>query len=147
MATLASGAPVELIDRFLASFDAHDWDGLQNCLADSVIVDYRDLRGEPELVLSAVEYAEQRQKSLDHLDMVHRRGDLRVESEGEIGTLHLGCRYEIKRQEQGAMAQFNTWGTYRFTVVDGPHGWRISRIAQTVTRREGDATIHRGTPR
>jgi len=94
-----------LIARFAASFDVKDWDGLEGCLADTLIPDYSDLHGTaPETVRSS-DYVSSRRESLETLKPPHLGGNCVIKY---VDTVNATCRVSIVIWRKAAHEAFTT---------------------------------------
>ena len=135
----------QLVTTFANSFDLKEWNGLQNCLDEDVLVDYSDLRGTPPERLSATEYVHSRQTALAALQTLH----LLSNQEIELGRRKARSRtafviYRRAPSEQG-IRKFDTYGYYEHEFRKTEMGWKICAIRQRVLWNEGDSNIHPGT--
>ena len=131
----------ELICRFQRAFDQHDWEAMRACLDDEVFVDYSSFRGMHPSRLLADEYVELRRKDLSDLVMQHNHNNLALISIS-ADNVSVSCNYQIYRFERDGYRHFHSWGTYDFSLVRRPSGWKICSIAQHLLKNEGDPSIH-----
>ena len=128
-----------VVDAFADAFDAHDWEGLTDLLADPVEIDYTDMRGEKE-TQSRKDYVDKRAESLGGLDMLHVFSNHEVAVEGTTATCSCDGRIERHRGDRF----FHTDVRYRFGLENDSGRWRIRAIRQQVLASEGDPAIHSG---
>ena len=132
-----------LIADFLRAFDAHDWVGMRNTLADELKIDYATPRGgRPVLVpVNPDSFVRQRRNSLSALTTSHDFEilDLTIQEDAARAK----CKFAIKRFKQEDERHFHSWGEYEFSFArEARRGWRICSIAQMTWRSEGDAKLH-----
>jgi SnoaL-like domain len=128
------------VNRFMNSFDLKDWRVMKEMLADELRIDYSDLRGEPESVVSANDYVQARRRALEHLSTHHLIANLDVAIDGEDALVHASCM--IYRTD-GA-TPFNSHAFYTFVLRRIADGWRIAGIKQKILWNEGSSAIHKG---
>jgi hypothetical protein len=130
-----------LVARFANSFDLKDWKGLGECLAESLHVDYQDLRGTPPETMSREEFVRLREVALQELDTHHLAGNLEVHASEDQAELRVSMM--INRRSRGG----DTLATHclYFLGAEQHDGvWRIHSIRQKVLINDGNIAIHKG---
>jgi hypothetical protein len=127
------------VARFANCFDRKDWAGLESLLADELVVDYSDLRGEVAAV-SPASYVDKRRQALDSLETHHLLGNLDIERSSGEAT----CRASGMIFRRSGEKRFDSHVLYEFALVLRSGDWRIASIRQRVLWSEGDPSIHGG---
>src|SRR5579862_2869428 len=106
----------DLLFRFMRSFDAKDWVGMQACLSEQVDCDYSSFRGGPPSKTTRSEYAKQREIALEHLRTQHDLSNIVLTPLGMM--VEVRCNYAIRRFHpdfDGSREKFfHSYGQYRF---------------------------------
>jgi hypothetical protein len=131
------------LSRFMNCFDRKDWVGMTPLLADSIHVDYSDLRGEAPRTIAATEFVEARRSALHAIDTHHLIGNFDVEVHGPSADARASC--VIFRRN--AAAHFTSHAMYAFRLERRADGWTIAAIKQTILWNDGDASVHSGAKR
>jgi hypothetical protein len=131
---------------YAQALDRKDWAAARACFLPEVEADYRALRGTCER-LSAEAFVARREAALAHLQTRHLVEPQEVRVEGESAQAR--SRYRIERVDPARPApnHFHTEGEYEHRLARTPEGWRIAFVKQTVTREEGDPSVHAGAKR
>ena len=133
-----------ILSRFANSFDLKDWQGLRGVLADSIDIDYSDLRGKRESVRNT-EYVALRESSLQHLNTHHLLSNIDIQVKGNTANCTASAMiFRTLNSETLNSEYFNSHVIYRFGLTKTDLGWRISSIKQSVLWSEGNASIHSG---
>lgn len=131
----------EVLNRFANSFDLKDWWALGSTLADEVVCDYRDLRGDLS-TYSREQYLALREEALGCLKTQHLFTNLEIEVDGKDAN----CRVNALILRQGEDERvFTTHAIYFFTLLQNEAGiWQIKQIRQQVLWNDGDRSLHAG---
>lgn len=129
----------QTISRFFFALDGKDWDGLRNVIDDEFNLDASKLTGMPSVSKPADQFID---------ETAQRNG-------GFDGTLHLNTNHVVTVDGDHAVAQANMYaphwvgpdvsdyymsaGMYEVDLVRRSDGWRMTRLALTIWREEGDA--------
>ena len=135
-----TGAISQLIYRFFNAMDRRDWQIVRACLCDEILVDYRDLRGDPPSRITADEYVRKRIEALTPLMTQHLSSNHVITVEG--GRARCESQMVIYRR-QGEQT-FTTHCLYEHTLCRSAGGWQIDGIRQRVWWNSGDSSIHSG---
>lgn len=128
----------ETISGFMNSFDLKDWGRMKEVLADSLFVDYSDLREEETGEISADDYIGMRIALHDQLRLHHLITNFEVVVGGRSASVLASC---VIYRNSG-LQFFNTHALYEFgLILDEGGKWKISRIKQVVLWNEGDLKI------
>ncbi len=128
----------EAISSFMNSFDLKDWTRMKDVLAESILVDYDDLRGDGILQISADQYIAMRVNLHEKLHIHHLITNFEVDVGGRSATVLASCLIFRQSEDQ----QFNTHALYEFGLLqDDNDSWKINRIKQVVLWNEGDLEI------
>ena len=128
------------VSRFANSFDLKDWELMKSVLADRVIVDYSDLRGEPAKEVDSDTYVQSRKDALAKLHTHHLIGNFEIEFSQNSARVRASST--IFRRSEGRV--FNTHAIYEFGLRKAlGAGWLIDSIKQSVLWNDGDSTVHK----
>jgi 3-phenylpropionate/cinnamic acid dioxygenase small subunit len=133
----------EVIARFANSFDAKDWDGLQDCLTESLYTDYSDFHGTPPQTLEASEYVHSRRETVGHLNMHHLVSNYEIDFT-DSGTATCRASMVVWRRAE-AEETSTSHCMYRFQLVKQNGGWKINGITQKVLWNKGTAPLQKGS--
>jgi hypothetical protein len=136
-------AVTDTVLRFAHALDAQDWALLRSCLAPTLHVDYRALRGDPPATVSAEDYVAARVRGLGGLRTQHISTNHLVTVDGDRAE----CRsaFLVHRLDPARAAGANTFdsaGHYLHGLTRTETGWRIDRIIQTVLWSRGNPDVH-----
>jgi hypothetical protein len=139
-------AVLELIFRFMRTFDEKDWTGMKACLTPKVYCDYSSFRGEPPARISREDYCAKRRAALSALLTQHNLSNITMTSLTK--SIEVDCNFSILRfkpSSPGAKEDhFHSYGRYQLTVVQKGSIWRITSITQHLLRNDGNPRLHVG---
>jgi hypothetical protein len=128
----------ETISSFMNSFDLKDWTRMKEVLADMILVDYSDLRGDEIQQISANQYIAMRVELHEKLHLHHLITNFEVDVGGRSATVLASCLIFRRSGSE----EFNTHALYEFgLLLDDNENWKINRIKQVVLWNEGDLKI------
>lgn len=125
------------------ALDRKDWAAARACFAQEVEADYRALRGTLD-TLTAEAFVARRQVALSPLHTRHLVTPLEAEEHGDEGWVRSWYRIERIDPRRPAPNHYHTEGDYEHRLRRTAEGWRIVAVRQTVTREEGDPSVHAG---
>lgn len=134
---------VDTVLRFFYAIDMQNWRLLRSCLAETLDVDYTDLRGEPRQLVFADDFVASRAKDHSGLRVQHMSSNHLVTM--TANTAECTSCFLIHRinptlpKETNA---FDTSGHYVHELIQTPNGWLINHIKQTVLWSRGNPQIH-----
>jgi hypothetical protein len=134
---------IDTVLRFAHSMDAQDWARLRSCLAETLDVDYSDLRGHPPARVSAEAFVAARIEGLQGLRTQHLSTNHLVSIDDDRAEC-LSC-FLIHRVSPTAPAgqdAFDSAGHYTHRLRRAPEGWRIEAITQRVLWSRGNPAVH-----
>jgi hypothetical protein len=134
-------AILNLLGRFVNSFDVKQWDQLKGCLTENVSTDYSDFRGTPPETITAERFVELREKALAPLKTHHLAGNHEISAEGNRGEARVSMVI-FRRDDSGKV--FNTHCLYLFGLEKQGGAWKIKSIVQKVFWSDGDPHLHSG---
>src|SRR5262249_43074734 len=112
-------------------------------LADEVVTDYSQLRGEPARRVSADEYVEERRRGLLGVRTLHVSTNHEVRITGDRADCLSAYRiYRLDPPMAAGEDGFDTAGTYRHQLLRTAGGWLVCAITQTVLLRQGNPLVH-----
>ncbi|WP_419420784.1 nuclear transport factor 2 family protein [Legionella sp. D16C41] len=129
-----------LLFKFATSFDVKDWQGVEDTLADNIVCNYQDLRGEIK-TYSKAEYVNSRAEVLNNLYTQHFFSNLEIDYHRNEAYCRLSAII-YRRDKEGSY--FNSHVIYNFKLTKKSKNWKIKEIKQTVLWNEGDSIIHKG---
>jgi len=145
MSTLSDHEKIcALANRFANSFDLKDWNALEECLSDSLLADYSDLRGTPPEVISKQRFVELRRTALDAMATHHLMGNHEILVDGDTASAIVSCAI-FRRNTSGE--RLDTHCIYFFKAARDAGIWKISAIKQKLLLNDGDTSIHAGIVR
>lgn len=131
--------------RFFYAIDTQNWRLLRSCLADTLDVDYTDLRGEPRQLVFADDFIASRSKdwlglrtqhiSTNHLVTISQGSEI-----AECSSCFLIHR--INPNLTGDARQFDSAGHYVHKLIQTPGSWLINSIKQTVLWSRGNPQVY-----
>jgi hypothetical protein len=128
----------ETISSFMNSFDLKDWTRMKEVLADMILVDYSDLRGDEIQQISANQYIAMRVELHEKLHLHHLITNFEVDVGGRSATVLASCLIFRRSGSE----EFNTHALYEFgLLLDENDNWKINRIKQVVLWSQGDLEI------
>ena len=133
----------DLISQFMESLDRKDFVKLKEILNPEIHVDYSSFRAERPGIIASGEFVEKRQSALENLDTQHLLSNLDIEIKDDEAVAR--CDYHIARKQKGGDKEFNSKGTYVFTLIPRERSWVIAGIVQNHDRSMGDPGIHGAT--
>lgn len=126
-----------LIAKFANSFDAQAWDELGQCLAESVYMDYSDVRGTPPDSLARHDFVAACRTSVQSVKTHHVAGNVEVYINGTSATARVSALI-FRRNEAGEVS--NNHCLYLLGFQARHEEWTICSIVQRVlwtTRGDG----------
>lgn len=129
-----------VIDTFRQSFDSKDWEAMRTCLAKKIEVDYSSFRGTKPATISNESFVNLRKEGLSRLTTTHTHLNPIVEIKAD--TARLTCDFEIRRTTLDRKKFLHSFGHYHFGLTKQDGLWKINHIILTVTKSEGDQSIH-----
>ena len=137
---------LELLFRFMRTFDEKDWAGMKACLTKMVYCNYSSFRGEPPAMIAREKYSAKRQASLSALITQHNLSNITMAPKGE--SIEVKCNYAILRfgpdSKSAKEDHFHSYGRYQFLLVRKGSIWHISSITQHLLRNDGNPKLHIG---
>lgn len=114
---------------------------MQECLVQTLWVDYSSLRKTEPEEISRSNYIEQRKEGLKNLKTSHLLKNFQIKKIKK-DSIQCRCDFEINRfSADDPEDYFHSYGEYQFTlVIEGQ--WKIQKITQTVTENRGNRNIH-----
>ena len=133
-------AIISALQKFAHSFDNKDWKQMKTCLHNEIWIDYSSFRNTKPTFISRAKYIYQRKIGLKNLRTKHLLKNFRIQR--NQGQVNCSCHFVIKRFKGETNAYYHSYGAYNFnlTLFDGR--WKITKIVQTISRNEGDESIH-----
>src|SRR5512143_2193280 len=113
----------QLVSRFATSFDIKDWEGLRDCLVESVFTDYTDLRGTPPVTVDSDKYVESRRLSLEGVITHHLAGNYEIAYKDARNAT---CRASMIIWRTSDEGHFTSHCVYLFRLEKSVAGWKIS---------------------
>jgi ketosteroid isomerase-like protein len=137
-------AVVDTIVGYAQALDSKDWAAARACFADEIETDYGDLRGTGPTRTTAQAFVELRRQALERLKTHHVSTNHLVKLDGDRATCVSATL--IHRLDPGRETDntFDTLAHYTHTLARTPHGWRITRVRQSVAWNRGNPAIHPG---
>lgn len=133
---------VQLTTRMAWLTDRRDWDSLPQVFAEQVDLDYASLTGQPPTQLPPTDIVTAWRAGLGALDATqHLLSNHLVDVTGEraVATAQFQAVHVLANPHGDP-----TWtlgGHYRFGLVRSSAGWRIDKLAMTVTWATGNQQI------
>jgi hypothetical protein len=118
-----------LVAKFANSFDLKDWQALGECLADSVYVDYSELRGTPAETLTREQFVAPRREGMVNLKTHHLAGNIESKIEGSHADLKVSMMVVIVKPDG---ERISAHCVYFMNAARGDGGWRFVDIRQKV---------------
>lgn len=138
----------DLLCRFFASFDKHDWIGMRSVLAPDIFVDYASSGRETARQIPSEEFVSARANAKDNLTKQHNFSNLLI-MESTAEKLVISCHYLILRFDLPNTDQqtnfYHSCGEYVFELVPLEPQYRIASIKQAMLRSWGNASLHGAT--
>lgn len=126
----------QVIGRFMNSFDLKDWILMRSTLTDTLVVDYRDLKGEAPKVVSAVDYVDSRETSLAQLTTHHLIANFDINIHANSAKAKANCLIYRTNGEQTCRS--HAVYTFALRLVDH-NSWKIAGIKQKILWNEGES--------
>lgn len=136
---------IDTILRFFYAVDIQNWRLLRSCLAETLDIDYTDLRGEPRQLVFADDFVASRAKDWEGLRMQHISSNHLVTiSQGGEGAECTSCFliHRINPNLVGEAKIFDSAGHYVHALTQTSSGWLINAIKQTVVWSRGNPQVH-----
>jgi 3-phenylpropionate/cinnamic acid dioxygenase small subunit len=143
-ALLDRQAIVDMVVGYARALDAKDWAAARACFADEVETDYGDLRGSGPGRASAHAFVELRRQALERLKTHHLSTNHLVTLDGDVATCESATLIHRLDPSRASDNTFDTLAHYTHTLARTPHGWRITRVRQSVAWNRGNAAVHAG---
>jgi 3-phenylpropionate/cinnamic acid dioxygenase small subunit len=119
--------------------DQRDWDRLADVFADEVTLDYTSLNGGEPATLTPAQIVDAWREALGAYDATqHIIGNHLVTVDGDAAACTASFQATHYKKVDFGSPLWRLGGTYRFTLVRGGNGWRITSVVMTATWGEGN---------
>jgi hypothetical protein len=133
---------VETVTRVSVLADRREWDALPALFTPKVTVDYSSLSGGEPAVVDPVGLVEGWKATLSPLGVTqHLVGNHLVTIDGDESVVTCAFQATHVGAPPDGDRRWVLGGDYRYTLVKGPDGWRISGITMTARWETGDRSL------
>jgi hypothetical protein len=126
----------QLVAQFANSLDLKDFDRLGDCLADTILTDYSDLRGTPPETVTREAFVEFRRVGLRERQTHHLAGNIEITATQNDAQV-VASMLVFVQEPAGEMIRIHC--VYFFDVVRQTSGWRITGIRQKLVIKQAPA--------
>jgi hypothetical protein len=132
---------VETTVRVAVLADRRDWDGLAEVFSPEVAVDYTSLVGGEPTVVGAKDLVQGWADGLGRLAVTQHLVTNHLVTVDGVDSVVTAAFQATHVPHPPDERRWVLGGDYRFTLRQGPDGWRITGITMTVRWETGDRTI------
>ena len=131
----------ETINKLFIATDAQDWEGVHQCFAEKVILDYSSMTGNPAAEVTPQQITDSWKSILPGFDATHHQvGNFVIEEDGNSAKVFCyGTATHFLENDKE-----NVWtvvGTYDFDLEKEARAWKISKMKFNFKYQSGNLNL------
>lgn len=126
---------IETVKSIFKGADDHNWQLIENAMADKVLLDYFSLSGNPAATISAKQIIEGWKGFLPKFERTHHQlSDFSVDSQGNIANVS----FKGKADHFINKDVWTVEGTYHAEVVNRNNSWKVTQLKFILSKQSGN---------
>jgi hypothetical protein len=129
---------IQTVSAIFSGADEHNWAKIQDALADTVLLDYHSMSGNPAAVLTPKQITDMWAGFLPGFDKTnHQLSDFQIKRKGDIATAHFVGKANHYIDNDVWIVE----GTYDAEVVQDNAKWVVNKLTFNFLEQSGNINL------